>query len=422
MGERVTRLEACRGIAAIIVVIFHTLWAFEPTIVGFTVGDRTSYSLSGTIFYTLINGVGAVVFFFVLSGYVLTAKFFEKPDPDLIVHAVLKRLPRLAGITTIVTVTSALIWLSGLYYYREAAQLSGSGWLATFGYVNLPDDFVPTIGNAIAQGAWRTFFSGDNYLDISLWTMHHEFCGSLLVFLAAPFLVYVLRGNLVWLLFLLGIALFRYIDVYMIPFLCGLAIAYFERSMTLFRSPWVTSGLLLAGLYLLGFQFPDRDYSIFALLPVLHSGKPASEIYQYLILSMGASAIILAILRSPTAEEIFGNKIGAFLGRLSFPIYLVHVLVICSASSFVYVRMFPLLGRAAIYPAAVCTLSITLLVALPLAKIDVTWVRLLNSTLTRRWVPNRPASTGSAQREVGEGHLAPAASPHSPQTALPHPS
>jgi peptidoglycan/LPS O-acetylase OafA/YrhL len=409
MGERITRLEACRGIAAIIVVFWHTLIAFEPTVVGSTVDQRTSYSLSGTIFYPFIHGMGAVIFFFVLSGYVLTVKFFENPDPNLIARAVFKRLPRLAGVTTIVTVISVVIWLSGLYYYRPAAELSGSPWLASFGDANLPDDFVPTIVGAIAQGSWRTFIVGESYLDTSLWTMKYELHGSFLVFLAAPLFVYVLRGKFVWLLLLLSmtsillihgdtalilsnvphvrglvIAVFKNTNIYMIPFLCGLGIAYFERSISLPHSPWLTSALLVIGLYLLGFAFPDRHYSVFALLPGLHKGEPVFLPYQVVILSVGATVVIFAILRSPTAERIFGNEIGALLGRFSFPIYLVHVPVICSASSVAYVTTFPSLGRVAIYLAALCTIILTLAVALPLAKLDVAWVRFLNSMFTLR--------------------------------------
>jgi peptidoglycan/LPS O-acetylase OafA/YrhL len=366
MGERIVRLEACRGIAALVVALSHTLLAFEPTIAD---------TLSGTIYYTIINGRGAVVFFFALSGYVLTIKFFENPDPNLIARAVFKRLPRLACLTTVVTVISALIWLSGLYYYRPAAALSGSGWLASFAGADLPADFVPTITGAIAQGGWETFITGDSSLDTSLWSMKHELYGSFLVFFAAPFFVYVLRGKFVWLLLLLGAAIFKYSDNYMIAFLCGLGIAYSQGSMTLPRSPWLTSALLVIGLYLLGFSSSDRHYSVFSFLP---------PDYKIAILSIGAAAVICAVLRSPRAEKILGNEIGALLGRLSFPIYLVQVPVICSVSSLAYLTAFPSLGRAAIYPAALCTVIITLAVALPLAKLDVAWVRFLNSKLTLR--------------------------------------
>jgi peptidoglycan/LPS O-acetylase OafA/YrhL len=377
MGKRINRLEACRGMAAMVVVFSHTLLAFEPSIVGETLDQRTSYSLSGTIFYTFFNGTGAVVFFFVLSGYVLSIKCFQSPHPELIACAVFKRLPRLAGITTVVTVLSALIWLSGLYYYWPAAELTGSLWLGKFGGANLPNDFVPTIAGAIAQGSWRTFFTGESYLDMSLWTMRHELHGSFLVFLSAPFFIYVLRRKVVWLLLLIGIVIFRYSDIYMIPFLCGLGISYYDPLVKVRHSPWYTVVLLVGGLYLLGFAFPDRHYTVFVIWGGLLNVVP-----EIAILSIGATAVIVAILRSPTAEKILGGKFGAMMGRLSFPIYLVHVPVICSAASLTYVTMFPSLGRAASYPAALCTITITLVIALPLAKLDVSWVRFLNARLT----------------------------------------
>jgi peptidoglycan/LPS O-acetylase OafA/YrhL len=362
---RIIQLEACRGIAASAVVLVHIRAAFDPTF-------PHSFFPSGTIFdllFGFFNATGAVIFFFVLSGYVLTAKFFQNPDPNLIARAVFKRLPRLAGITTIVTLISALLWLSGLYYFRSAAELSGSSWLASFGgNAELADSFEPSIASAIAQGSWRTFIVGDSYLDSSLWTMKHEFHGSFLVFLAAPFFVYVLRGRFIWLSLLFGVVVFRYTDPYMIPFLCGLGIAYFERSYKIPHSPWLTLVLLTVGLYLLGFA----DDRVFDFLPAFWG-------YRVGIFSVGATLVIIAILRSPMAERVLNNKIGALLGRLSFPIYLIHVPVILSASSAAYVSMFGLLGRAAMYPAALCTVVVTLAAALPLAKFDIAWVRFLNS-------------------------------------------
>src|SRR5262249_15213309 len=125
MTERITRLEACRGLAALVVVCGHIIIAFEPTISGVLPGTRTANSLVGTVFFILINGQAAVVFFFVLSGYVLTNRFFENPVSDYLMTAALKRLPRLALLTTIVTVASALIWLSDLYLCRQASELTG---------------------------------------------------------------------------------------------------------------------------------------------------------------------------------------------------------------------------------------------------------------------------------------------------------
>jgi peptidoglycan/LPS O-acetylase OafA/YrhL len=194
-GERIVRLEACRGIAALVVVFHHIIAAFAPTVSGILAGTRTSDSLAGTVFFVAINGTGAVVLFFVLSGYVLTARFFANPDADFMAIAALKRLPRLALLTTIVTFGSALLFLFGLYHFAEASQVTGSEWLRRFALTDLPNDFQPSLLRALAQGAWLTFTTGESYLDSSLWTMAHELRGSIVVFVAAPFLVFVLWGK-----------------------------------------------------------------------------------------------------------------------------------------------------------------------------------------------------------------------------------
>lgn len=96
-GTRIIRLEACRGIAAMIVLARHLADAFFPALVT---------QLSGTPAYLFINGSGAVILFFVLSGYVLTVRFFAKHDSDYLLKSLIKRLPRLALLTTIKQTTA----------------------------------------------------------------------------------------------------------------------------------------------------------------------------------------------------------------------------------------------------------------------------------------------------------------------------
>src|ERR1700735_3327080 len=149
-GRRIVRLEVCRGIAAMVVVAHHTTQGFAP---------GTEHWIANSPIRMVVNGIGAVAFFFVLSGYVLTAKFFASPNAQAMATAIIKRLPRLALLTTIATVTSALLWSFGLYYFHDAALISGSGWLATFG--GMSSDFQPTLVGAIREGVWSTFLIGD---------------------------------------------------------------------------------------------------------------------------------------------------------------------------------------------------------------------------------------------------------------------
>jgi peptidoglycan/LPS O-acetylase OafA/YrhL len=167
---RIIRLEAGRGIAALIVVFSHLLKTFAP---------QAIEAVDGSVLFAFINGTGAVMFFFVLSGFVLTVRFFDNPSAGAMAAAAIKRLPRLAFLTTIVTLSSALLWKLGLYRL-------GSPW-------QLWPDFQPSFFAALQEGAWRTFMAGNAFYDRPLWTMVFEFRGSLLVFLIASFLIFVLK-------------------------------------------------------------------------------------------------------------------------------------------------------------------------------------------------------------------------------------
>jgi peptidoglycan/LPS O-acetylase OafA/YrhL len=379
-SERIIRLEACRGIAALIVVCGHIIAGFEPRIYG-VVGTRIAGSLVGTVFDVAINGAGAVIFFFVLSGYVLTARFFEKPNPDYMAVAAMKRLPRLALLTTIVTLGSALIWLLGLYRFQEASQITGSEWLRTFAEANLPDNFRPSLFGALQQGAWRTFITGDSYLDTSLWTMTHELHGSLVVFVGAPFLLFVLKKRFMWLATIFAAIVFCFASIYMVPFICGMSIAYHRPKILRFSSPLLTGMLFLIGIYLLGFILPVRHYLIFAKLTFWNPASASGSTFQILVLTVGAMGLVIAVLRSSVAERVLDNRFGALLGHLSFPIYLVHVPIILSASSAIYLALWSSIGSNAIWVAGACTLILTFAISWPLASIDVKWVRLLNGRI-----------------------------------------
>jgi peptidoglycan/LPS O-acetylase OafA/YrhL len=369
-GRRIIRLEACRGLAALVVVVGHCLNAFQPNL-----------DFAGKIYYVFVNGEAAVILFFTLSGYVLTIRFFENPTGNYIGSAALKRLPRLALLPTIATVASASIWLLGLYKFQEAGQISGSRWLERFGMSDLPTNFDPSLPGALDQGIWRTFLAGDSYYDSSLWTMAHEFHGSLLVLAVAPFLIFVLRGRLVWLALAFSMLIFRYVNPYMMPFLCGMGIAYYSAFLHRFSSAGSTAVLLILGIYLLGFNVPEQHYSLLNAIVFWHPEMASSKEFQTLVLTIGAAAVIIAVLQSSVAGCVLNNRVGALLGFLSFPMYVMHLLIICSVSSLAYIALSRVTIVGAAWGAISCTLILTLLVSWPLGAIDALWVRYLSNKI-----------------------------------------
>ena len=67
--HRIASLEALRGIAALIVVVWHTMLAFAPQTTGIFSQLPPFEAYTGSPFFFLMNGNGAVNVFFVLSGF-----------------------------------------------------------------------------------------------------------------------------------------------------------------------------------------------------------------------------------------------------------------------------------------------------------------------------------------------------------------
>jgi peptidoglycan/LPS O-acetylase OafA/YrhL len=346
-GRRIVRLEACRGIAAMVVIAHHTTQAFAP---------GTEHWIANSPIRMVVNGIGAVAFFFVLSGYVLTAKFFASPNAQAMATAIIKRLPRLALLTTIATVTSALLWSFGLYYFHDAALISGSGWLATFG--GMSSDFQPTLVGAIREGVWSTFLIGDANYDSSLWTMTHEFHGSLLVFVLAPTVVLLFNSRSAWFAMLTAAVVFHYANNLMMFFIAGMAIARYEPQLRAIVRPWLNFALFVSAL---------------VLLSITLASDQAVSTKVSLCWLAGASCMVIAVLTSSLAESLLDNKVGWLLGFLSFPIYVMHVPVICSIGSWVFIAT-----NGHFASAALATVFVTFAVSLPLAHLDSAWVRYLN--------------------------------------------
>ena len=94
-------LNGLRGIAAFMVINSHFLQYFLPSV---SSGIPEQSVLPGKLEVTLYNlplnifhnGRAAIALFFVLSGFVMTYKFFRDRDDEILVSAAMRRYPRLA--------------------------------------------------------------------------------------------------------------------------------------------------------------------------------------------------------------------------------------------------------------------------------------------------------------------------------------
>ncbi len=179
---KLIELEALRGVAALIVLVHHTLLAFFPRVHGLLDPDST-IALFGTPFFLFINGSASVILFFVLSGFVLTLRAFESGSVVPLVTGALKRWPRLLVPVLAVNLASGLLAGFGLYGNVRVAPLVGSSWLSWF-FVAPPPEFHSAVA-AAREGAVGTFLFGSAYYNSNLWTMTYEFYGSFICFAMA---------------------------------------------------------------------------------------------------------------------------------------------------------------------------------------------------------------------------------------------
>ena len=135
------------------------------------------------------------------------------------------------------------------------------------------------------------------------------------------------------------------------------------------------------GLYLLGYSISDGWYSWARSFGAGGSGNKLTIVLN----SIGALLLIAAVMGNDRLFAALGGRGARALGAISFPLYLVHVLVIASVSSAVFVR----LTVAGVPPGAVLalvfavTVGVSVAVAVPLGRLDRTWVVLVDAAVRR---------------------------------------
>lgn len=366
-------LEALRGIAAIVVVLNHSIVAFLPQYYGFgPIPVGGPHSLQGTLPYVFINGAGAVCLFFVLSGYVLTRRFCRSGDTRILMTGAVKRWPRLMGPVLVTVLISYSLFYFHLYYFQQAGAKSGSDWLSLFGdaFFRLFHPALSTASihfhGALAQGLYFVFFRGDALYDSSLWTMRPEFAGSLIAFGAAPILLEARKSSpyVTFGLAAMLVALLHFAEPNLEAFPIGVAMAVLLPRTG--RLPhFIAWPIMASSLYLLG--YPGHAVGAYAGFGWLAAhGMAMTD-----PLILGAALMIGTVELFPPIRGAMSGRVPKLLGMFSFPVYLVHVLVICSAGSAMYLR------HGAI-PAIAVVFLLTPLAAAPLVWFNDLWVARVN--------------------------------------------
>ncbi len=382
-NERDVSLDAMRGIAALAVFGWHTMLAFYPSSSGYLDATPIAQTARSQFWFVAVHGAGAVAFFFVLSGFVLTRLSLTTGRTDMLVRGLIKRWPRLAGPVLVAVLGSWLLFALDGYFYAPAAALTGSSWFARFGGALTGAPFQPSLVGAVLQGSVLTFLRGDSTYDSSLWTMAFEFYGSLMVY-ALAFLLAPRPALRTRLLVVAGAAIVcGAANPALFPFVVGFALAAFlppeaPRLPAMFALVMIALALLACGYTqgALGVYAPlTAVWPTWLPLPFLYAG--------------GAAMLIVTGESWPGMRRLLSRPWGRICGELSFPFYLVHVPVLCSVGAYAFI-----VTRST--PAAIgATLAVSLAAAWGLALFSRWWLARLNVAVEAFQASRRQGGLGS---------------------------
>jgi peptidoglycan/LPS O-acetylase OafA/YrhL len=324
-SRRINHLDGLRGLAAVVVVVFHYLSAFVPALMP----NQTAYPywLTDTPLAVLFNGPFAVVVFFVLSGFVVS-KAAHKSDPLPLTIAL-----RYFRLTVPMLVSVLIAWLLLTMFPIEAIKLesiTGTPWLSlTFNGV------IPSLLQAIEEATYDVYRHGSSGFNNVLWSMRWELIGSVAIYGIYAFIhrsAYIVATFIALFVLLLWKGPPYYFEAFVFGVLMQEAWTHSRLKQV---APMIT---LIIGLILgsQGAGFAHR-YGLDFLPLALRPGEKDGMIYP-----IAAALVVYGCLMSVPVSKFLEQTQCLFLGRISFGLYLIHVPIAYTVVMAVAVLLWPM--------------------------------------------------------------------------------
>lgn len=316
---RVEEIDGIRGWAALSVVIFHqwleTFGKIHPEFVK-------------PVYYFFVDGPLAVYIFFILSGDALSTPFLTKKSKKILNKMAAKRYFRLSFPISLITATSlAAMWLGITCNVTAANFVHREDWLGSF------LNFDPSLSNAFRYAFLSVFTGGatGSNFNTFLWTMPIELIGSILVFLylyIQSSIKFPMAATAAIIAFL-----FAFNHWYALFFI-GVLLAQLRANGNLGRirqrkTVKIAGPALVLSAYALEFYLRQTP-------PVHTSGSIANGLRvaiqdneKFVI----ATLFVVGVSISKDLCSLFKTRLSIFLGQVSFPIYLVQQLILCTVTS-----------------------------------------------------------------------------------------
>jgi peptidoglycan/LPS O-acetylase OafA/YrhL len=354
-SHRLAPLDGLRGIAALIVVCFHFASAFLPSLVP----DQTDHPfwVADTPIGILFNGPFAVSIFFVLSGFVVAQSAAKRRDP-IYVNVALRYLRLALPATVSVIFAWCLLTLIPTATIQLNAVLPHPWLNSTY------QQQIPNLVSALYHGLIGIFRVRESRFNNVLWTMKIEAVGSI-----AIYVLYGLARDLARPAIAVGLGfatLFK--PEYLVkPEYLGFVLGALMRDLWSAGKLRTLTPLIALSVGIL-FGAPGRGFSERFGLPHMHD-KLTLGASDGLIPPVAAALIVYAVLKSPSLNKVLSCRIAQYLGKVSFPLYLVHVPLLYTVFAVAYVVIRPTSNTVIL-----CLFGVFLAISLILASAGEIWI------------------------------------------------
>ncbi|PPD30166.1 MAG: hypothetical protein CTY19_16275 [Methylomonas sp.] len=312
----ISYLDTIRGLAALTVINEHYVIAYGLP----CETELCQQILDFSPLHIWWDGTAAVSMFFVLSGMVLSIKYFRvshKPDMSQfhLSHFLIGRMFRIWLPYLLVLIISAGLFMQTFGSDVLNTRLPPTDWI-----VNMWHKYPLTLTDMLREGLLLDMPALIVLLPQS-WTLSIELVLSLLL----PIGLLLADRGTVWLVFfsLLAISLLN-VSLFLLHFLMGLMIARYYSPISHYLSDkhWQRRLMLLAGLLF---------YSSGNYLPKTHFNDSAI----WLLTGLGAGMILMFLLGSKQSQTGLAHPFLRQIGKVSYSAYLTHMAILICLTPFI---------------------------------------------------------------------------------------
>jgi peptidoglycan/LPS O-acetylase OafA/YrhL len=313
---RYRQLDSLRGLAAICVFFSHYFLIFK-------VNEAWASHLKASPLGILVNGNAAVLFFFVLSGFVLTLPFANNKKPLKLTEFYIKRLFRIYP-AYIMAILFAIILKT--FFYDKIGIEHFTPWVSHFwewtwnkqSYLEILKTFTLLAPN----------FNVD-LIDPVIWSLVVEIKISILL---PFFIVLISRNNVLFNtgFFLITLVLvYNHTSIYLFVFYLGVLCARYKDILVAKVQTWsvpVVIVVLIFSLFLYNINFE------FFKLPG-DDTHPFGYFWRDLLSTIGSCAIIIIAVARKRIATLFEMRFFIFTGDISYSFYLLHLPILITVCS-----------------------------------------------------------------------------------------